>query len=46
MDTPVLTKDELWEYLHHDEGLPVTRRTIKHAVIRREIVPTRLGNSN
>jgi hypothetical protein len=46
MDTPVLTEDELWEYLHHDEGLPVTRRTIKHAVIRREIVPTRLGNSN
>jgi len=40
MDTPVLTEDELWEYLHHDEGLPVTRRTIKHVVIRREIVPT------
>src|SRR5258708_18434508 len=46
MDTAVLTEDELWDYLHHDEGLPVTRRTIKHAVIRREIVPTRLGNSN
>ncbi|WP_231986405.1 hypothetical protein [Mycobacterium sp. E2479] len=46
MDKPVLTEDELWEYLHYDEGLPVTRRSIKHAVIRREIIPTRLGNSN
>jgi hypothetical protein len=46
MNKPVLTEVELWEYLHYDEGLPVTRRSIKHAVIRREIVPTRLGNCN
>ena len=26
--------------------LPVTRRTVKWAVLRREIVPTRLGNCN
>ena len=46
IDKPVLTEDELWGYLHFDEGLPVTRRSIKHAVIRREIIPTRLGNCN
>ncbi|GFG67912.1 hypothetical protein MKUB_54020 [Mycobacterium kubicae] len=42
----MLSEDELWEYLHHKEGIPVTRRTIKWAVLRREIVPTRLGNKN
>lgn len=46
MDKPVLTENELWEYLHCEQGLPVTRRSIKHAVLRREIVPTRLGNCN
>ena len=45
-EKPVLTEDELWEYLHYDEGIPVTRRTIKWAVLRREIIPTRLGNKN
>ncbi len=27
-------------------GIPVTRRAVKHAVLRREIIPTRLGNTN
>lgn len=46
LDKPVLTEEELWEYLHYDEGLPITRRTIKHAVINRELVPYRLGGKN
>ncbi|MCV7215017.1 hypothetical protein H7J51_06940 [Mycobacterium crocinum] len=43
---PIMTEQELWEWLHYDEGIPVTRRAVKHAVLRREISPTRLGNTN
>jgi hypothetical protein len=43
---PTMTEQELWEWLHNDEGIPVSRRTIKWAVLRREILPTRLGSSN
>ncbi|MCB0941472.1 MAG: hypothetical protein KDB72_14700 [Mycobacterium sp.] len=43
---PTMTEQELWEWLHHDEGIPVSRRTIKMAVINREIKPTRYGNGN
>lgn len=43
---PTMTEQELWEWLHYNEGIPVSRRAIKHAVINREIVPTRLGNNN
>lgn len=43
---PTMTEQELWEWLHYDEGIPVTRRAIKMAVINREILPTRLGNAN
>lgn len=39
---PTMTEQELWEWLHYDEGIPVTRRAIKMAVINREILPTRL----
>ncbi|WP_231975918.1 hypothetical protein [Mycobacterium sp. E2462] len=46
LDRPNLTEEELFEYLHNSEELPVTRRAIKYAVMRREIVPTRLGNRN
>lgn len=46
VDRPNLTEQQLFEYLHHDEMLPVTRRAIKYAVIRREIAPTRIGNGN
>lgn len=47
IDKPVLNEQGLFEYLHHDEGLTsVTRSSIKWAVIRREIVPTRIGRCN
>lgn len=46
LDRPNMTEQELWEYLYYDEDLPVTRRAIKWAVLRREIVPTRLGRAN
>lgn len=45
-EKPVLTEQELWEYLHYDEGLPVKRRAIKYAVLRREIEPTSLSGGN
>jgi len=46
LDRPNLTEQELFEYLKNNEQLPVTRRAIKYAVIRREIVPTRISNRN
>lgn len=46
LDRPNLTEQELFEFLRYDEDLPVTRRAIKHAVIRREIVPARIGRGN
>ncbi|OBB65248.1 hypothetical protein A5758_18645 [Mycobacterium sp. 852014-50255_SCH5639931] len=46
LDRPNLTEKELFEYLHDSEELPVSRRAIKYAVMRREIVPTRIGNGN
>lgn len=45
-EKPTLNEQELYAYLHFDEGLPVTRRAIKYAVLRREIQPTRLGSGN
>lgn len=45
-EKPTMTEQELWEWLHYDEGIPLTRRAIKHAVLNREIKPTRIGNSN
>ena len=46
LDRPNMTERELFEYLRYDMELPVTRRMIKYAVMRREVVPTRLGNGN
>ena len=46
LDRPNLTEQELFEYLYLDLDLPVTRRSVKEAVKRREIQPTRLGNGN
>lgn len=43
---PTMTEQELFEFLAHDEGLPVSRRAIKWAVLRREILPTRIGRTN
>lgn len=47
LDKPNLTEQELWEYLYYDEDLVgVTRRSVKWAVLRREIIPTRIGQRN
>ncbi|WP_375481987.1 hypothetical protein [uncultured Mycobacterium sp.] len=47
LDKPNLSEQELWEYLYYDEYLVgVTRRSVKWAVLRREITPTRIGNKN
>jgi hypothetical protein len=46
LDRPNMTEQELFEYLRYDMELPVTRRMIKYAVMRREVLPTRLGNGN
>ena len=46
LDKPNLTEQQLFEYLRYDEDVPVTRRSVKYAVMRREIVPTRIGRSN
>lgn len=46
VDKPNLTEQHLFEYLRYDEDVPVTRRSIKYAVMRREIVPTKIGRSN
>ena len=46
-DDPVLTEEQLFEYLRYERQLiSVTRHSVKHAVIDREIVPTRIGNKN
>jgi hypothetical protein len=45
-DKPNLAEQQLFEYLRNDEAVPVTRRSIKYAVMRREIVPTKIGRSN
>ncbi len=46
LDRPNMTEQQLFEYLRYEQDLPVTRRMIHYAVMRREIVPTRLGNGN
>jgi hypothetical protein len=46
LDRPNLTEQELFEHPFYEIELPVTRRMIHYAVMRREIVPTRLGNGN
>ena len=45
-DKPTMTEQELWEWLHYDEGIPVSRHAIKQAVLNRDIIPTRLGIGN
>ena len=46
-DDPVLNEQQLFEYLRFERSLvSVTRRSVKWAVINREIVPTRIGNKN
>lgn len=46
-DDPVLTEHQLFEYLRYERNLPgVSRRSIKYAVQRREIVPTQIAGKN
>jgi hypothetical protein len=46
-DDPVLTEQELFEYLRFERNLVgVTRRSVKFAVQRREIVPTQIAGRN
>ena len=46
-DDPVLTEQQLFEYLRYERGLiSVTRRSVKYAVSRREITPTQIGCKN
>lgn len=46
LDKPNLTEQQLFEYLRDDEELPVTRRSVKYAVMRRDIIPTKIGRNN
>jgi len=44
---PTMSEQELFEWLCYDEGIEgVTRRSVKWAVLRHEIIPTRIGNKN
>ncbi|BCO38057.1 hypothetical protein [Mycobacterium heckeshornense] len=46
-DDPVLTEQELFEYLRFERNLvEVTRRSVKFAVQRRAIVPTQIAGRN
>jgi hypothetical protein len=40
------TIEELWECLHYDEDIPVSLRQLRYAVLRGELVPTKLSNRN
>ena len=47
LDKPNFNEDELWAYLYYDEGLKyVSRRSVRLAVRKREIVPKRFGSAN
>lgn len=46
-DKPNLTEAELFHFLRYEEGLVgVTRRSVRFAIMRRHIVPTKIGNTN
>ncbi len=47
LDNPNLTEYELFHFLRYEENVKaVTRNVIKWAVLRREIIPTRIGKAN
>jgi hypothetical protein len=46
LDRPNLTLDELRDFLYYDNDLPVTQRQLRYAVLRGELVPTKLSNRN
>lgn len=45
LDVPNLNEERLFQRLQA-LGFPVTRRSIKHAVLRRELIPVRIGRGN
>lgn len=45
LEVPNLTETQLFERLSA-LGFPVTRRSIKYAVLRRELIPVRIGRGN
>lgn len=45
LEVPNLNEEQLFEKLL-DLGFPVTRRAIKYAVLRRELIPVRIGRGN
>jgi hypothetical protein len=46
-DDPVLTEQQLFEYLRYERGLVgVSRNSVKYAVLRRKITPTQIGCKN
>lgn len=46
-DDPVLTEQQLFEYLRHERGLiSVTRRSVKYAVQRRQVKTTQISGKN
>jgi hypothetical protein len=46
LDRPNQKIEELWEFLHYDNDLPVSLRALKYAVLDGELVPTKLSNCN
>ncbi|MCV7259200.1 MULTISPECIES: hypothetical protein [Mycobacteriaceae] len=46
IDVPNLDEDGSFEYVAYELDVPVTRRAIKYAVMRREVLPTRIGRKN
>jgi hypothetical protein len=46
LDVADLTESGLFRFLKYDVGVPVTASLIHTAVMRREIIPTRLGRRN
>jgi hypothetical protein len=46
-EVPTLKGDRgILDYTHELGAVGVTQRTVHYAVVRREIIPTRLGNAN
>lgn len=46
LDKPVHDLDAIWHYLREVEGLPVSRNQVRTAILRRELMPTRIGRKN
>lgn len=45
-EKPTMSETELWAWLRNSEGIDVSRRAIKYAILRREILPSRIGPRN